>query len=59
MRGRELALSGALAALSMVCGDCEREGCDALDRRAPERGPGIGGVMAYSSDLADSSRSSR
>jgi hypothetical protein len=33
------------------CGDCDRQGCESLERRAPERGTGIGGVVAVSSDV--------
>jgi hypothetical protein len=41
----------ACAGLGLSCADCDREGCDALGRAAPQAGTGIAGVVATSSDV--------
>jgi hypothetical protein len=41
----------AVVASSFGCGDCDREGCESVQQRTPERGTGIGGVVATSSDV--------
>lgn len=42
-----LSAAGVLSA----CAECEREGCDALTRLAPERETGVSGVVAELSDV--------
>jgi hypothetical protein len=39
------------AASMPACADCDRQGCEALTRLAPERGAGISGVVAQVSDV--------
>ncbi len=36
------------------CEPCDREGCDALAKAAPERGTGVAGIVAESSDVVTS-----
>lgn len=50
---RVLVVSFAMAASLLGCSDCDRQGCEALRKRAPERGTGIGGVVAAASDLVE------
>jgi len=45
-------LLGLVASL-LGCSDCDRQGCESLRQRAPERGTGIGGVVAASSDVVE------
>jgi len=48
MLGKLVLLS---ACVLSACAECEREGCDALTRLAPERGAGVAGVVAQQSDV--------
>lgn len=40
-----------LAASMPACADCDRQGCEALTRRAPEGDTGVAGVVAQVSDV--------
>jgi hypothetical protein len=44
-------LVAAFGCLGLSCAECDREGCDALGRAAPQVGTGIAGVVAASSDV--------
>jgi hypothetical protein len=50
MRSLPVVLLGLVASL-LGCKDCDRQGCESLRQRAPERGTGIGGVVAAASDV--------
>ena len=48
---RPLVALVALAGPLLGCEDCAREGCDSLVQQAPQKGTGLGGVVAESSDV--------
>jgi hypothetical protein len=54
VRGRVAALIGLLASSAgglVGCNDCDRQGCDALQKRAPRGGTAVAGVVAAASDV--------